>query len=148
MGSERDAIVRTYTEYFGAFQTLDPEAVLPYYHLPFMVLSPAGVAAAGDTASARTMFSGMMSALRGRGYARSEWSRLGVQQLGEDAAMLGCGVARFKTDGTVLERFGATYTFRRTDAGWKIAVLVVHDAGAMLDLPPHPPPRPPAPGRA
>jgi ketosteroid isomerase-like protein len=135
MENDTDAIVRTYTEYFGAFQSLDPEAVLPFYHMPFLALMPAGVVAVGHIDSARALFAPMMMALRARGYARSEWSRLGVQQLSESAAVLSCDVARHKADGSVLERFGATYAFHRTDSGWKIAMLVIHDREAVLDLP-------------
>ena len=31
---------------------------------------------------------------------------------------------------------GATYTFRRTDSGWKIVTLAVHDVDTVLELTP------------
>ena len=135
MATDRDAIARTYLEYFEAFQTLDPGAVLPYYATPFLVLTPAMVRAVNDRADAGALFAEMMKALRARGYARSGWSRLGVQQLGADTGMVSCEVTRYQADGTPLERFGATYTLRRDGAEWRIATLVIHDADAVLDLP-------------
>jgi ketosteroid isomerase-like protein len=140
MANQRDVIARTYTDYFEAFQTLDPEAVLPYYHTPFLALTPAGVRAVDDVADARAMFADMMKALRERGYARSGWARLGLRQLSADTAMVSCEVTRYRADGTALERFGATYAFRKTEAGWRIAMLTIHDADAVLDLPRWEPP--------
>jgi hypothetical protein len=57
-----------------------------------------------------------------------------VKQLGANLAVLSAGVIRYRTDGALLERFGATYMFRKTDSGWKIATLAVHDADAVLEL--------------
>lgn len=58
-----------------------------------------------------------------------------MRQLSADTGMVSCEVTRHKADGTALERFGATYAFRKTDAGWRIAMLAIHDADAVLDLP-------------
>jgi hypothetical protein len=39
------------------------------------------------------------------------------------------GVAlRYKVDGKELERVGVTYVLHKVDTGWKIAVLILHDA--------------------
>jgi ketosteroid isomerase-like protein len=135
MAGDGDAIARTYADYFEAFQRLEPEAVLPYCHTPFMVLAPSGVMAVTGQAEARDLFGEMMKGLRERGYARSAWRSLGVHQLSESTAMVSAGVVRYRADDSVLERFGATYTLRRTDAGWMIVVLAIHDADTVLDLP-------------
>ncbi|MFZ0036088.1 MAG: hypothetical protein WAK91_01610 [Candidatus Acidiferrales bacterium] len=48
-------------------------------------------------------------------------------------AALVIGVAeRHKTDGQPLDRAGVTYVLQKTDAGWKIAVLVLHDPGGAV----------------
>jgi len=41
---------------------------------------------------------------------------------------------RHKIDGQELERVAATYVLRRTNDGWKIAVLTVHDPSNVLRL--------------
>jgi ketosteroid isomerase-like protein len=135
MNDDQDAIARTYAAYFEAFQRLDPEAVLPYYHLPCTIVLSDAVLAVAGVAEARALFAEMMKDLAARGYGRSEWTRLGVKQLGASLAVLSAAVIRYQTDGAELERFGATYLLRRTDAGWKIAVLTVHDIEAVLELP-------------
>jgi ketosteroid isomerase-like protein len=130
----REAIAQTYTEYFQAFQTLDVDAVLPYYHVPCMFLSPQGVLAVTNAAEARGLFAEMMKGLKARSYARSESGKRWVKQLSDHGALLSTRVVRFKTDGAELEQFGATYTFWKTDGGWKIAVLTVHDPDTVPEL--------------
>ena len=134
MGRDQEAIVRTYAEYFQAFQSLEAEAVLPYYHMPCMMLSSDGVVVIASADEARALFTGMMKGLKARSYARSEWASLGVKQLSDGAAVLSTRVVRYRTDGAELEQFGATYTFRKTDSGWKIVMLMVHDADTILEL--------------
>jgi ketosteroid isomerase-like protein len=129
-----DAIVRTYEDYFRAFQTLDPQAVLSYYHAPCLFLSPHGVVVAGTVGETQTLLAGMMKGLQARGYAKSRYADLHVKRLSESAAMLSTRVVRLKSGEEELERFGATYTFRRIETGWKIVVLVIHDTDGVLDL--------------
>jgi ketosteroid isomerase-like protein len=135
---EAEVIAQTYLDYFEAFQKLDPDAILPYYDMPCMILSSDALLAVAGIDQARDLFAGMMKGLAARSYGRSEWTRLGLKQLGASAAVLSAVVIRYRTDGAELERFGATYTMRKTDAGWKIVMLTVHDAGGVLDLPPAP----------
>lgn len=139
MEDEPEAIARTYLDYFDAFQKLDPDAVLPYYDMPCMILSSDALRAVAGIDEARALFAGMMKGLAARSYGRSEWTRLGLKQLGASVAVLSAGVIRYRTDGAELERFGATYTMRKTDAGWKIVMLTVHDVDGVLDLPAAPP---------
>lgn len=127
--------VRAYRAYFDAFQTLDAAAVLPYYHLPCLVATSDAVFTITSDAEARTMFGAMMENLRARGYGRSECPRLGVHALGANQAVFSASVIRWRADGVELERFGATYTMRRTDAGWKIVTLTIHDPRTVLPLP-------------
>ena len=100
-----------------------------------MILSSDALRAVAGIDEARALFAGMMKGLAARSYGRSEWTRLGLKQLGASVAVLSAGVVRYRTDGAELERFGATYTMRKTDAGWKIVMLTVHDADGVLDLP-------------
>jgi ketosteroid isomerase-like protein len=124
---DRDAITQTYTDYFRAFQTLNPDAVVPYYHVPFLAISPQGVAVMTTTEEVRALFATMLNALRARDYARSEWEDLQVKPLSAQTALVSARVLRYATGGRELERFGATYVLRKTDAGWKIVVITVHD---------------------
>ena len=134
MPSPLDAVLTTYTAYFDAFQKLDPETVMQFCHVPCAAISSQGVMVCGSADEVRGFFGWMMTALRARGFVRSVPESTTARQLSEDTAILSTRVLRFKADGSELERFGATYTFRRTGDGWRIAVLTIHDADTVLNL--------------
>ncbi|MEP6574703.1 MAG: DUF4440 domain-containing protein [Gemmatimonadota bacterium] len=134
MPSALDDVRAEYTAYFDAFQALDPEAVVEFCHLPCAAISSQGVMVCASSDEVRGFFGWMMTALRARGFVRSVPESTSARQLSEDVAILSTRVLRFKADGSELERFGATYTFRRTGDGWKIAVLTIHDADTVLSL--------------
>ena len=79
-------------------------------------------------------FTPAMEGLRTRGYARSELSMLRIKQLSATTTLASGIAVRYKADGQELERAGVTYLLHKTDRGWKIAVLVVHDADSALRL--------------
>jgi ketosteroid isomerase-like protein len=85
---DEDAVTRTYTDYFAAFQRLDPREMARFCHTPFLLISPQGIASAADAAEVERGFAGMMDALRARGYGSSEMSELRVKQLSDDTALL------------------------------------------------------------
>jgi hypothetical protein len=43
MAREEEAITQTFNNYIQTFQTLDPHATLPYFHVPCMFIPPQGV---------------------------------------------------------------------------------------------------------
>jgi hypothetical protein len=74
-----------------------------------------------------------MEGLRARGFARTELNNLHVKRL-STTSVLASGVAvRSKVDGQDL-RVGVTYILHKTNSGWRIAVLVVHDTDSVLGL--------------
>ena len=128
------AVTRVLTDYYNAFSTLDVQAILPYYHEPSLLIAPGGVAAMPTHAALAATFTPAMEGLRARGYAGSELSMLHVKGL-SGTTTLASGIAiRYKADGQELERAGVTYLLHKTDRGWKIAALVVHDADSVLRL--------------
>src|SRR4030042_687825 len=118
----KDAIARLYTEYVQAFQTLNARAILPYYHVPSMMISSQEVIVMATSAEVEAYFARIMGRLKARGYARTEIKELHMKQMSDGTALLGGNLVRYKTDGEELGRLGATYTLRKTDGGWKIAV--------------------------
>jgi hypothetical protein len=69
-----------------------------------------------------------MDALRARGFAKSELTDLRLKRLSAATVIAGGVAVRRKTDGEELERAGVVYLLQKTDAGWQIAALVIHDA--------------------
>jgi ketosteroid isomerase-like protein len=128
------AITETFTRYVQAFQTLNPQAVLPYCHVPCLLISPQGVRLMETPAEVEALFARMIEGLQSRRYARSEVTDLHVSQMSEHIAFVSVSRVRYNTDGQELERLGETYTLRKTDDGWKIAVATVHDPDTLIRL--------------
>jgi len=121
-----DSPESAFQAYIRAFETLDPEAALPFYHLPCMFIAPQGVFAAPDTNTARALLSQVMEQLRSQSYRRTEVVGLTVRQLSPDLASCAGTFVRFNTSGEEITRLGFTYTMRSAGS-WKIVVAVVHE---------------------
>ena len=126
---EKAAVVHVLTDYYSAFSTLDAQAVLPYFHEPSQLVSPAGVVTTPTRAAVAAAFQPVMDALRVRGFLKSELINLHVKRLSA-TTMIAEGVAmRRKTDGQELERAGVVYVLHKTNGTWQFATVVIHDAG-------------------
>ena len=126
--TEQPAVIRVLTDYYTAFSTLDVQAFLPHYHEPSLLIGPQGVLAAPTRAVVATAFAPAIESLRARGFGRSELSLRQSKMLSGTAALVTGVAIRYKVDGQELERVGVTYVLHKNDAGWKIAVVVLHDA--------------------
>ncbi len=115
-------------DYYTAFSSLDVRAILDYFNEPCLFLGPAGAFVVPDSETLAVMLRPVMEGLRARGYSRSELDIGQIKRLSARTVMA-IGVAiRYRTDGQELERVGVTYLLQNGEAGWKIAVLVLHDA--------------------
>jgi ketosteroid isomerase-like protein len=124
---EAGAVAQFLTEYYRAFSTLDVDAILPYFHEPSLLIGPQGVFDAATRPELAGLFTMTMEGLRARGYGRSELSLQQLQILSATAAHARGVALRYKTDGQELDRAGVTYVLHKSEAGWKIAVVVLHD---------------------
>ncbi len=134
MARDKDTVLRVFNEYAQAFQTLRASAVAPYLHLPCMFIAPQGVAVMSSTAEVESLLDRMMEGLKARGYARSELTDVAAIPLSENIVLVSVSRARYKTDGSQLERVGETYTFRKIDNGWKIVTATAHNPEVILRL--------------
>jgi ketosteroid isomerase-like protein len=132
MAREEEAITQTFTNYTQAFQTLDPRAALPYFHLPCMFMPSQGVRVLTTAADVEALLTQVMEGLKARSYTRSALVNLNVKQMSANSALVSVSRVRHANDGRELERLGETYTLRRTEDGWKIAVAMIHDPDAIL----------------
>ena len=131
---DKAAAAKVLIDYYRAFSTLDAQAVLPYFHEPSQVVSPAGVIAFPTRAAVAAAFQPTMDALRARGFAKAELTNLQLKGLSGTTAIAGGVAVRRKTDGQELERAGVAYLMQKTGAGWQIATIVIHDADDALRL--------------
>lgn len=128
--NDEAAVRRMLAGYYAAFGTLDLSAILPFFHEPAVLIGALGVFPAPGRQTLAGMLAAGIEHMRAAGYARSELDLSQLTLLSE-ADALALGVAtRYRIDGSILERVGVTYVLHKSDAGWKIAVLVMHDAAA------------------
>ena len=129
---EKAAAAQVLADYYRAFSSLDAQAVWPYFHEPSQLVSPAGVVAMPTRAAVAAAFQPVLEALRARNFGRSELTDLRLKRLSA-TTVIAAGVAvRRKTDGQELERAGVVYLLQKTNAGWQIAAIVIHDADHAL----------------
>jgi len=127
MNSQSD-VIQVLTDYYTAFSTLDVQMFLPYFHEPSLPIGPQGIIAAPTHAVLATAFAPTLKGLHARGFGQSELSVQPSKMLSATAVLVTGIAIRYKADGRELERTGVTYVLHRNDAGWKIAVVVLHDA--------------------
>jgi ketosteroid isomerase-like protein len=132
MAREEAAITQTFADYIQTFQRLDPHATLPYFHVPCMFIPPQGVRVLATALDVEALLTEVMEGLKARSYARSELIDLHVKQMSANTALVSVSRVRYATDERELERLGETYTLRRTEGGWKIAVAMIHDPDTVL----------------
>jgi len=123
----QEPAVTALKDYYAAFSTLDAQQYLSYFHEPSLLIGPQGVFAATTRALLMTVFAPAVETLRAKGFGRSELSVRDLKSLSATATLVTGVAIRYKIDGTELERVGVTYVLHKTDSGWKIAVLILHD---------------------
>lgn len=135
VGPDGDAgVLKTFDEYLKASFSLDAKRVATYYDEPFMYVTSAKTVTTATRTEAEALLKPGFAALKENGYARTEFPKLGSRSLGDGLAIVsGLGV-RYKADGTQLASFGITYLWRKAPAGWKLAVMTVHDPSKILRL--------------
>ena len=132
MDDDKGAVAQALTDYYAAFSTLDAHAVAPYFHEPSLLVSPAGAGAAPTRAAVIAVFQPAMDALRARGFAKSELTNLRLKRLSAASVIAGGVAVRRKSDGQELERHGVVYLLQKTNTGWQIAAILIHDADDAL----------------
>src|ERR1700730_12404623 len=70
--NDNAAVTQVITDYYRAFSTLDAQAVLPSFHEPSQLVSPAGVVPTPTRAAVPAAFQPVLEGLRSLHFARSE----------------------------------------------------------------------------
>jgi len=112
-------------EYYSVFSTLDLNAIVSYFCEPCMSIGPQGVFSAGNREELANSFVRTVDGLKTKGYGRSEFVEPQVTMLGETAALVRGVAVRYTTADTELERLHISYLMHRSEAGWKIAMMVL-----------------------
>jgi hypothetical protein len=117
----------TLRAYVSAFESLDPDKVVPFYQLPCMLIAPMGVSLIADIETARVVAVRLIEHARSQHYWRTEILGLRVTRLADNIASLAGIFLRFNSSQQEISRFGFSYTMFHDGANWKIAVGLAHD---------------------
>jgi len=115
------------TGYYRAFSTLDVQALKPYFNEPALLIGPQGVIAAPNFACVAGVLGPAMEGLRSKEFGRSELSVGRVDPLSANSTLVTGVAIRYRRDEQEMENVGVTYVMHKAQAGWKIAVLILHD---------------------
>jgi ketosteroid isomerase-like protein len=119
-----------YQTYIALFNREDAAGFVNCFCYPHAMLTgEQGLLMTATAADQQRFHQKIMTDLHGRGWGRSGIDHLRVWSLSDSLALLAADFARYKTDGSVLEKGRAGYTLRRESGTWKILTLMVMTSG-------------------
>lgn len=120
-----------FTEYLSVFAACGrgeqaPAAVVPYYDVPLVVSTDAGVVSLSSTTEVLAMVTRQVAAMRAAAYDHSEV--LGGHSTSVNAAstLHHSRFSRRRADGVEISQLAVTYLISRHAAGQRISALLVH----------------------
>lgn len=119
--------LEAFHRYTKAFGTLDPAEPAVYFHQPALMTNPNGVFVLDNAAAVERAYQPVMARLPAIGYARSTFPDLSARRLSDDLAVVSGACIWETSDGKPIQRADLSYTFRRTDGGWKILTALVYE---------------------
>ncbi len=136
MQNQLDAILNTFVAYIQAFNSLEPTKVLPFFHLPAMLITSQEIAVMEKPIEVLGVFAILMDDLKHKNFKESKIvGSLEVKQLSDNQGQV-VGVAkRFVGEAslkenradTEIEHFGFTYTLRKVEDKWKIIAGILYE---------------------
>lgn len=124
------AALEAFKKYTESFASQDPKAIPEHFHEPALMVTPKGVQSLPGAAAVEQAYARIMADLPKVNYARTEFTSLREQLLSEDLVMITGWGTWIDREGNAFMPFGLTYTLRKTKAGWKIVVALIHCAEA------------------
>jgi hypothetical protein len=120
-------ILNTFGTYIQAFNSLEPTKVLPFFHLPAMLITSTEVAVIEKPIEVLGVFAILMDDLKHKNFKESQIvGTLEVKKLSDNQGQV-VGVAkRFDQANAEIEHFGFTYTLRKVEDKWKIISGVLY----------------------
>jgi hypothetical protein len=117
-----DEITRLVSRYAKGFAE-DPLATIDFYALPMIYVSPDAVSVVGSRAQAVAFVEGILERLRPTGFSHTTVERCFVKLLHRSVALCGVDGTRRRSDGSPIERIGATYVLT-AHPQWRIRELI------------------------
>lgn len=128
LSREKKEVIATLQAYADSFMTFDPDNVLGYFEIPMMYFADDGSHVFESQQQVRDFLVMTMKELQAKSYAKDELSKFHIKSLTKDVVVTSFHLNRVDTAGKVFGRFGAMYTWHKTNGIWKvvIGVLLTH----------------------
>ena len=123
-----------FANYFIDFSNLDLKAIVSYFHHPCTYVVPHGVFVFSSASEVEGFWGPRFDDLKTQGFGRTVRAEANVKELNDNTALASSRAVRYNTDGSELERRGATFALRKTDAGWKIVTLIHHSPDNVIRM--------------
>lgn len=121
-------IRQAFGAYAQAFNSLEPEKVEPFFHLPAMLMTSERVAVMLTNQDVIKVFEQLMDSLKKQDFKESKIiGSLKVIQLSNNQGQVAGIAKRFNRADEEIEHFGFTYTLRKVETQWKIIAGVLHE---------------------
>jgi hypothetical protein len=114
---DKAAIHQVVSGYYDAFAR-DPVAATAFFGEPTLVVLPNEVITMTSRADIGAYVARVLAGLKAAGYSTTTLSDSRVKMLNRTTALYGAIAIRMKTDGTELQRVGATYLLHKGSDGW------------------------------
>ena len=134
---DEQAVLKALDDYQAAFSGHDPQRTQLSYHKPSIAFDqqdPQGLRILQTASEIEAFVSSTFQRLEARGWQYSKWLNVSAKQLGASVVLVSTVAVRCLKNGGELERIGGTYLFRKSDLGWKIAVLISHPPETAINL--------------
>ncbi|WP_341503085.1 hypothetical protein [Gallaecimonas sp. GXIMD4217] len=75
-----------------------------------------------------------LTRLKQQGISRVEWESTNIKRLSPNLAIASNVAARYRRDGSLFNRVGATYYVYKQQGQWRISAFAIHDPGNVLSM--------------
>ncbi len=119
-------------DYCRAFRPHNMPAMADFFNVPVTMISGGRANTLSTEEQLTNSLQIVMNGLVTQGFDHSEIDEVHIHPLSAKTALLSAIFSRLKTDGSLLQKIGATYTVIDSGEGYKIATLVAHDTDGLV----------------
>ncbi len=132
--NEESRVASTLQAYESAWSHHDAAAAASFYYEPAIRVTAGGPVVRATRRDQEAFFKTFLSALVESGYDHSVWESLSIRLLDSRTAIASGVTVRYRADGSVFARLGATYALYSTPDGWKIFLSSTHEPASVLQF--------------
>ena len=119
-------------DYVALIGNDDTRLAAAFYEEPASIVGPQAFLLLLTKTDVAKFLDDLLLSARPLGYAKSKLEYLATRMLNSEMALCSTITARWRADGSELQRVGTTYLLRRGTEGWKIRQLMMTDLDKLL----------------